>query len=100
MSNYTLLNIDQSSQSNAIIDTISCELKLKNIHSKDFMNSLEMLMDTHINLVIVHMDNSSDKQEILKFFEMLSSDVENEETPIVIISKLEENELFSYTLAD
>lgn len=98
--NYTLLNIDKSSKSNLLIDTIAYELHITNIHTADFMDSLEILIDTSVNVIILHTVNCSDQQNIFKFLEMLSSDIENKNTPIIIISDFSDNENFSEILAD
>jgi len=97
---YKILNIDQFSKSCEQINKISNTLEIECINSENCMESLEILIDTSVNAILIHTASNLKQGDILRFLDMLSSDIENQDTPIIIISNEHENELLAETLAD
>ncbi|MHB8100448.1 MAG: hypothetical protein ACYDD5_12770, partial [Sulfuricurvum sp.] len=97
---YKLLNISKSSEINNKINSICNELEIVPIHATDFRDGLENLLETSVDIITLSISTHSNEEDLLNFLEMLSSDIENDDTPIVIISDLADNEVLSSKVSD
>ena len=87
---YSILNLDLSSTTDKIISDICDEIGVNYVHTTDKMQTLEILMDVQVNAVVLHTNVT--QPEIIDFLNILNQDIENKNTPIVIISDLENSE--------
>lgn len=97
---YKLLNISKSSDINNKINSICNELEIIPIHATDFRDGLENLLETSVDIITLSISTHSSEKDLLSFLGMLSSDIENDDTPIVIISDLADNEILSSKVSD
>ena len=97
---FNLLNIDEHSKRTSLVDYIAEQLKISATHSIDFMNALDQLLDIHVDVVLLQIDNDAHVNEMLKFLAMLTSDLENSDTPIIIISTIKDNDFLAAAVKD
>lgn len=95
-SKFTILNI--GTNSNNGLKEICETLNILEIYADNAENALETLMDTKVNLIAI--DKSCNYFAMIKLLEMISSDVENKGTPIIIIADDSYDESFSKDLAE
>ena len=98
MKKYTLLSFDNSSTyfeelSAALQGT---EIKIVDVAAKE--EALEFLMDAHADVILIYI--TLDSVEILEFLENIHNDIENRETPVILISYLEDYDHLSSTLKE
>ncbi len=72
-------------------------LSIKFSGANDALDALDCMMDTHINLIIIHTNIGEDETQQL--IEMNNRDESNQNTPIIIISDLKENENLAKKIA-
>ncbi|MFA6196959.1 MAG: GGDEF domain-containing protein [Sulfurimonas sp.] len=87
MNQYKILNVDTSSLTSGMIGIICNDLDMKHIHTTGKMSTLEYLMDNQADVIVVHTDIG--ELEIIELLDIINQDYENTQTPIIIISTLE-----------
>lgn len=92
---FNLLNIDEHSERTSLIEYIAQQLEIETTHALDYMDALDQLLDIHVDTVLLQVNSSADVKAMLEFLNMLTSDVENSETPIIILSTIEDNDFLA-----
>lgn len=92
---YKLLNITSSLETTEKINAICNKLELNVIYASDFRDGLENLLETSVDMITISVSTNYDNENLLNFLDMLSSDIENQDTPIVIISDFIDIELLA-----
>ncbi|QSZ40753.1 diguanylate cyclase [Sulfurimonas aquatica] len=95
---YNILNIDSTTQNNTQLHSLFSELNIAFEQSTNKIDALEYLMDNSVNMLILH--TSLDVEEIIEFLEIMHEDIENQETPIIIISNLDNNDTLIQSTID
>jgi len=92
-----VLHVSNSSNLSKNIDSLFIELEIASTATISTLESLEYLMDNHINAIMI--DTDFGLSEIVNFLEIINEDVENTNTPIIIISDLEDNEELAISIS-
>lgn len=92
-----MLHVSNSSNLSKNIDSLFIELEIASTATISTLESLEYLMDNHINAIMI--DTDFGLSEIVNFLEIINEDVENTNTPIIIISDLEDNEELAISIS-
>ncbi len=87
---FTLLSLDSSLKIHTKLEEISKQLDINYLNTLCSMDTLYSLMDLDVDLIVIQTDSSN--LAILELLEMIGSDIENQETPIVIVSDNDEYE--------
>ncbi|NOQ30318.1 MAG: diguanylate cyclase [Helicobacteraceae bacterium] len=96
--NYSILNLDPHSDIDKEIASICNDLNIYKTHALDKQDALEHLMDEEFDIIVIYTSISQD--EVINILQILSQDIENEDTPIVVVSTYEDNETFAIELSE
>ncbi|MDF1876622.1 GGDEF domain-containing response regulator [Sulfurimonas sp. SAG-AH-194-L11] len=98
MKEYNLLTFDNSQHYHDELSSQLESLDINIIYTTSKEEALEYLMDNKANLILIYI--SLDSIEILELLENIHNDIENKDTPIILISHLEDYDHLSSTLKE